>query len=116
MAHYIGRNREYLSPRTTEISKNLKRGIRRSTYYLSATAKKCSPGMTARFVWKQRESLRNIEKRAREKLDPVERLRYVRDRMDSWEPPEEFRRWPVGRIATMVAAALGAALLVWRIH
>ncbi len=72
--------------------------------------------MTARFVWKQRESLRSIEKRARETLDPLERLRYVRDRMDSREPPEEFRRWPVRRIATMVAAALGAALLVWRIH
>jgi hypothetical protein len=72
--------------------------------------------MTARFVWKQRESLRSIEKRARETLDPVERLRYVRDRMDSREPPGESRRWPVRRIATVAAAALGAALLVWRIH
>jgi hypothetical protein len=72
--------------------------------------------MTARFVWKQRESLRSIERRARETLDPVERLRYVRDRMDSREPPGEFRKWPVRRIAAMVAAALAAALLVWRIH
>lgn len=72
--------------------------------------------MTARFVWKQKESLRSIEKRARETLDPVERLRYVRDRMDSREPLGEFRRWPVRTIATMAAAALGAALLVWRIH
>jgi hypothetical protein len=72
--------------------------------------------MTARFVWKKRESLRSIEKRARETLDPVERLRFVRDRMDSREPSEKFRRWPVRSIATVVAAALGAALLVWRIH
>jgi hypothetical protein len=116
MAHYIGRNREYLSSGATQISKNLKRGIRRPTYYLSATAKECSPGMTARFVWKQRESLRSIEKRARQTLDPLERLRYVRDRMDSRELPERFRMWPIRRIATMAAAALGAALLIWRIH
>ena len=36
--------------------------------------------MTARFLWKQRESLRRIEKRARETADPVERLRYVRNK------------------------------------
>jgi hypothetical protein len=72
--------------------------------------------MTARIVWKQRETLRTIEKRARRTLDPVERLRYVRNRMDSREPPVEFRKWPIRRIATMVAAALAAALLVWRIH
>jgi hypothetical protein len=72
--------------------------------------------MTARFVWKRRESLRSIEKRARKTQDPVERLRYVRGRMDSRELPVGLRRWPVRRIATMVAAAVGAALLVWRIH
>ena len=46
----------------------------------------------------------------RETADPVERLRYVRNQM-------EFRWWPVRpvrRIAAMIAAAVGAALLVWR--
>ena len=71
--------------------------------------------MTVRIVWKQRESLRSIEKQARRTLDPLDRLRYVRDRMDSMDLAE-FRQWPVRRIATMVAAALGAALLVWPIH
>ena len=71
--------------------------------------------MTVRIVWKQRESLRSIEKQARRTLDPLDRLRYVRNRMDSMELAE-FRQWPVRRIATMVAAALGAALLVWPIH
>ena len=71
--------------------------------------------MTVRIVWKQRQSLRSIEKQARRTLDPLDRLRYVRDRMDSMDLAE-FRQWPVRRIATMVAAALGAALLVWPIH
>ena len=71
--------------------------------------------MTVRIVWKQRESLRSIEKQARRTLDPLDRLRYVRTRMDSMDLAE-FRQWPVRRIATMVAAALGAALLVWPIH
>ena len=72
--------------------------------------------MTARFLWKQRKSVRGIEKRARETADPVERLRYVRNQMDSREPPEEFRWWPVRRIAAVISAAIGAALLVWRIR
>ena len=71
--------------------------------------------MTVRIVWKQRESLRSIEKQARRTLDPLDRLRYVRNRMDSMEVAE-FCQWPVRRIATMVAAALVAALLVWPIH
>ena len=71
--------------------------------------------MRVRFLWRQLESLRWIEKRAREIADPVERLRYVRDRMDSREPPEESRWRPV-RIAAAIAAAIGTALLVWRIH
>ena len=72
--------------------------------------------MTARILWKQRESVRSIEKRARQKADPVERLRYVRKKMNSWDPPEEFRWWRVRRIAAMISAAIGAALLVWRIR
>ena len=71
--------------------------------------------MTVRIVWKQRESLRSIEKQARRTLDPLDRLRYVRNRMDSMELAE-FRQWPFRRIATMVAVAFGAALLVWPIH
>jgi hypothetical protein len=71
--------------------------------------------MTVRIVWKQRESLRSIEKQARRTLDPLDRLRYVRNRMDSMDLAE-LRQWPVRRIATMVAAALVAALLVWPIH
>ena len=71
--------------------------------------------MTVRFRWRQPETLRWIEKRARETADPVERLRYVRDRMDSREAPEESRWRPVRRIAAAIAAAIGTALLVWRI-
>ena len=72
--------------------------------------------MTARILWKERKSVRKIEKRARQRADPVERLRYVRNQMDLREPPQEFRWWPVRRIAAMVSAAIGAALLVWRIR
>ena len=72
--------------------------------------------MTARFLWKQRGSLRGIEKRARETADPVERLRYVRNQMDSREALEGIRWQPVRRIAAAMAAAIGAALLFWRIH
>lgn len=72
--------------------------------------------MTVRFLWKQPESLRWIERRARATADPVERLRYVRDRMDSREPPEESRWRPVRKIAAAIAAAIGTALLVWQIH
>jgi hypothetical protein len=65
--------------------------------------------MTARFLWKQRKSLRRIDKRARETADPVERLRYVRSQMEC--------RWgPKRRIAAVIAAAIGVALLVWRIY
>ena len=72
--------------------------------------------MTARIVWKRRESVRKIEKRARQTVDPLERLRYVRNRMDSREPPDRFRRWPARRIAAWISAAIGAALLVWLIR
>ena len=69
--------------------------------------------MTARILWRRKASLRRIEKRASETADPVERLRYVRNQM-------QFRWWlvrPAGRIAAMIAAAAGAALLlVWRIR
>ena len=69
--------------------------------------------MTARILWRRQASLRRIDKRARETADPVERLRYVRNQM-------QFRWWPVRparRIAAMIAAVAGAALLlVWRIR
>ena len=71
--------------------------------------------MTARIRWKQRETARKIEKRARQTADPVERLRYVRKVMGAREPFEVFRRWPAKRIVAMVSAAIMAALLVWRI-
>ena len=72
--------------------------------------------MTGRFPWRQRESFRTIAERARETVDPVERLRYVRNQTDSRQPPKEFRWWPVRTIAAMIAAVIGAALLVWRIQ
>src|ERR1039457_6721269 len=50
--------------------------------------------MTARIRWKQRETARKIEKRARQTADPVGRLRYVREGMGAREPFEVFRRWP----------------------
>jgi hypothetical protein len=71
--------------------------------------------MTARIVWKQRQSVRGIEKRARQTADPLERLRYVRNQMDSKELPDRFRWWPVGRIAAWISALIAVALLVWRI-
>ena len=71
--------------------------------------------MTARILWKQRETVRKIEKRARQTTDPVERLRYVRKVMGARDPFEVFRRWPAKTIAAVVSAAIGAALLVWRI-
>ena len=71
--------------------------------------------MTARFLWKQRKTLRRIEQGARETADPVERLRYVRNQMDSPEPPKEFRWWQVRRTAAMIAAAIGSGLRMWRV-
>jgi hypothetical protein len=72
--------------------------------------------MTARIVWKPWNSVRGIEKRARQTADPLERLRYVRNQMDSRELPDLFRRWPVRRIAAWISAAIGVALLVWRMR
>jgi len=74
-----------------------------------------STNMTARIVWKRRQSVRRIEKRARQTADPLERLRYVRNQMDPREPPDPFR-WPVRRIVPWISAAIGVALLVWRIR
>jgi hypothetical protein len=70
----------------------------------------------ARIVWKRRESVRKIEKRARQTADPLERLRYVRERMDHREPPGQFRWWPVRKIAAWTAAAIGVAFLVWLVR
>ena len=70
----------------------------------------------ARIRMKYRESLRKIERRARETADPVERLRYVRHQMDSREPLEGFRWWPGSGIAAAVAVAIVAALLALRIR
>ena len=72
--------------------------------------------MRARIVWKLRKSVRKIEKQARQTADPVERLRYVRNQMDSRELPDPFRWWPVRRIAAWISAAIAVALLVWRIR
>ena len=72
--------------------------------------------MTARILWKPRQSVRRIEKLAREQADPVERLRYVRNRMGSRELPARSRWWPAIRVAALISAAIGAALLVWRIR
>jgi hypothetical protein len=72
--------------------------------------------MMARIVWKPRKTVRKIEKRARQTADPLERLRYVRNQMDSKELPDLFRWWPAGRIAAWISAAIMVALLVWRIR
>jgi hypothetical protein len=72
--------------------------------------------MADRGSWKQRQRLRSIEQQARRTADPLERLRYVRNQMDSCEPLEEFRWGPLAKIAAVIAAAIGTALLVWRIH
>ena len=72
--------------------------------------------MTAQFPWRQRETLRRIGKLARETADPVERLRYVRNQMVSRRLPEKFRWRPVRRIAAVMAAAIGAAFLIWLIR
>lgn len=72
--------------------------------------------MTVRIVWKPRKSVGKIEKLARQTADPLERLRYVRHQMDSREPPGRFRWRQVRRIAAWISAAIGVALLVWRIH
>jgi len=67
--------------------------------------------MTAQFRWKRRQ-LRGIEKRAGEVVDPLERLRYVRDQMDLEVPPREFGGWLPTRIAAIVTAAAGAVQLI----
>jgi hypothetical protein len=75
---------------------------------------KCYSKKAARILMK-RESLRTIEKRARETPDPVERLRYVRNQMISRTPDSVWWR-PVRRIAAAIVVALAAVLLVWRIR
>lgn len=72
--------------------------------------------MMARIVWKPRKTVRKIEKRARQTADPLERLRYVRNQMDSRELSDLFRWRPVRRIAAWISAAIAVALLVWRIR
>ena len=72
--------------------------------------------MMARIVWIPRKTVRKIEKRARQTADPLERLRYVRNQMDSKELFDLFRWWPVRRIAAWISAAIVVALLVWRIR
>ena len=72
--------------------------------------------MMARIVWIPRKTVRRIEKRARQTADPLERLRYVRNQMDSKELFDLFRWWPVRRIAAWISAAIVVALLVWRIR
>jgi hypothetical protein len=56
-----------------------------------------------------------MERRTRTTVDPLERLRFVRRLMDAPDPPEETRRRPVQRIVLAIAAAIGAAILLWRI-
>ncbi|MCU1238829.1 MAG: hypothetical protein JWP63_6796 [Candidatus Solibacter sp.] len=86
------------------------------TYYLHDTREKPVTGVAmALILWKRRERLRMIEQRARETADPMERLRYVRGQMDGMAPPEKFQRPSSRKLAALIAAALGAALLLWRI-
>jgi hypothetical protein len=70
----------------------------------------------ARIVWKPRMTVRKIEKRAQQTADPLERLRYVRNQMDSRELSDLFRWWPVWRIAAWISAVIVVALLVWRMR
>jgi hypothetical protein len=72
--------------------------------------------MMARIVWKSRKTVRKIEKRARQTADPLERLRYVRNQMDSRELADLFRWRPVRRIAAWISVVIVVALLVWRIR
>ena len=72
--------------------------------------------MMARIVWKSRKTVRKIEKRARQTADPLERLRYVRNQMESRELSDLFRWRPVRRIAAWISVVIVVALLVWRIH
>ena len=72
--------------------------------------------MMARIVWIPRKTVRKIEKRARQTADPLERLRYVRNQMDSKELPDLFRWRPVRRIAAWISVVIVVALLVWRIR
>ena len=71
--------------------------------------------MTARFLWRERKKLRNIERRARATADPLDRLRFVRRQMDSQELPAAGRQRPIGIIIGVIAVVVGAALLLWRI-
>ena len=72
--------------------------------------------MMARIVWKPWKTVRKIEKRACQTADPLERLRYVRNQMDSRELSALFRWRPVRRIAAWISVVIVVALLVWRIH
>jgi len=72
--------------------------------------------MMARIVWKPWKTVRKIEKRACQTADPLERLRYVRNQMDSKELSDLFRWRPVRRIAAWISVVIVVALLVWRIH
>jgi hypothetical protein len=70
----------------------------------------------ARIHSERRKRLRNINQRARETADPVEKLRFVRSQMDAIKPLEEFHGRSLTWIAAVLAAALAAALLLWRLH
>ena len=72
--------------------------------------------MTAGFLSRRRLSLRRIERQAGQRLDKVEQLRYVRSQMDSMPALLEMRRRRARKIAAMIAAAIGTALLLWQIR
>ena len=67
--------------------------------------------MTAQFRWKRRQ-LRGIEKRAGELVDPLERLRFVRDQMDLEASPRESGGWLPKRFAAILRPATQAVQLI----
>jgi hypothetical protein len=75
----------------------------------------------ARFPVGKRKCIRHVEKSASSTPDPVERLRFLQQRMKSIGLPAP-RRWQLSdrtrmqarRLAVAIAAVLTLAILIWR--
>jgi hypothetical protein len=66
-----------------------------------------------RFPVESRRRIRQVAKGAALTPDPVDRLRYLQERMNTLSVPAQ-RRWQNGTIAAGILVTLVLAILIWR--